>query len=320
MRIDIALKLRPFSHNSGTICLIPYSTWQVQVFVSRLYFTNLAGLEKKGLDLPIEGPVKGFTVMQDLQKGSIEVFGRGPHEYFHYTLTAGQLSFKQGETIALPFIKKVEIPPLEKKVSFGVHKKQDWEQIRKRSDCAEFFPFWVRLAQLIPFQSLPKEPLGTMLLLKEGRLDLFFEAGFCGLLSPRFQDEHYLGLVPDVTTDFCPLGLLHEGARQIEALFFQEEGISWHFLPALPKELHAGRWTGLETKEGHQIDFEWSKKTLKKVIIHPLKDSAILLKLPSQLKTFRLRTQLRQKGKVLKCGESLAVREGQTIFLDRFCK
>lgn len=305
MHIKIAAKLRPFSHRPGIRCLIPYSTWEAQIFPAKIFFHNLASGQREELSIPLSGPVKGFTVLQDLEKGRIEVFGKTKEGYFRNFLNADELSF----------IQRQELPESQKRLSLGFHKKQDWDLIQRRGEMGEIFPFWLRLAELIPEIPLPEEPIGTSQLLRQGHLALTFQAAFQGILCPRLQDENHLGLIPDIEVDpmISPLGLLHEGARQIEALFFKDEDDTLSFLPKLPKEFHAGRFINLKTRHGDLIDMEWSKKELKKVIIRPASTRSIRLKLQSQIHSFRV-----QKNSSSQRDQALELQEGKTLYLDRF--
>ncbi|MDN3505713.1 MAG: hypothetical protein P0S96_00590 [Simkaniaceae bacterium] len=293
MRIQITTKFRPFSHRPGIRSLIPYTTWEAQVFPTKVFLRDLKNGKTKELTI---APSTKFTVMLDLEKGRLLVCGK-------------ELS-----------LEKQSLFPSKKRLYMGVHKKQDFEMIKRRSDMAEVFPLWLKLSQLIPEVALPSKPIGTMQLLEEGRLEDFFQAGFQGLFCPRLKDENYLGLIPDFDppNNLCPLGLLHEGARQIEELFFFADKNTWHFLPALPKEFHAGRFIHLETLEGDELDIEWSKKQLKKVIIRPITSREIKLSLKKGLKTFRIRKSLRQSGELAKGAVSL--KAGQTLYLDRFTR
>lgn len=295
MRIKIASKLRPFSHLPGIRCIIPFSTCEAQIFPTKIFFHDLATGKREEQSLPVQGPVKGFTVLYDMEKGRLEVFGKAQSGYFRHFITADR---------------KVQLPPSQKRLSLGFHKKQDWELIQRRAEMGEIFPYWLRLAEIIP--EVPFEPIGTGKLLAEGKLELTFQAAFQGMLSPRLNDENYLGLIPEIATDKSPLGIIHEGARQIERLFFYEEKGIFHFLPKLPKELHAGRFINIPTAAGDVIDMEWSKKELKKVVIRAGKMRTIHLKLQSQLHKFRL------NKKIYPSDQPLELQEGKTYFLDRF--
>lgn len=308
MRIVIAQKFRPFSHTPGTCCLIPNTTWQARIYPAKIFFHNLARKGAKEIDLDIKGPVKGFTILLNLEMGRIEVFGRGKEGYFRYFITPEKYSFLQSYDLKTP----------KMKLSMGIHKNQDWDLIQRRMDMAEIFPFWLLMAEWIPMHPLPE--LGTGILLKNGELELTYRTAFQGILCPRLKDENYLGIIPDldIPKDMSPLGIIHEGARQIKQLFFQEEGDIWHFLPHLPKEFHSGRLIHLESKQGDEIHIEWSKKALKKVIIKPSTCRTISLKLQKGLKSFRMRTHLRQKGSRKTIEIPLEARK--TLYLDRFMR
>lgn len=305
MRIAIALRLRPFSHTPGARCLIPYTTWEVEAFPALLRFHNLETGEKKEVPLAIKGPLKGFTLFQDLERGRVELIRKGEDKLF---ITPE----------AFPFLEKVDLPPSTTRFSFGVHKKQDWDLVSRRCEMTEIFPFWVRLSQLIPPAALPQEKGGTLPLLEKVEDGLFFQAGFQGILSPRLNDERHLGITDETPIADSPLGLLHKGAEQILRLFFLEEKGEWHILPHLPKEFHAGRIVSLITMEGDRIDLEWSKKRIKKMVLRPTSSQTIQLVLKKGLKSFRVRKSMRQKGERVAANEPLSLKPNQTLFLDRF--
>ncbi len=290
--------------------MIPYTTWEVEVFPTKLKFRNLSNGKIEERDVPVQGAVKNFTILLDLEKGKLEVFGTGKEGYFRYTIDEEKF----------PFLLRQKQPVCKKRLSLGNHKKQDWELIQKRCDLAEIFPFWLRLAALIPEVPLPKKGVGTTVLLEEGKLMETFQAAFQGILSPRLEDENHLGLIPEETipASFSPIGIIHEGARQIQNLFFVEEKNKWHFLPSLPKELHAGRFIFVETVDGDVIHLEWSKKELKGVIIDPAKTRSIDLVLQSSLKSFRIRKSLRQRGVKANRNQPLELVEKQRLYLDQF--
>lgn len=310
MRIQIKEKFRPFSHEPGTICLIPRTAFEARIYPAKIFFRNLETFEEKEVALDTLGPVHGFTVHVDLERGEVSVFGRSKRGHFRYLLDEKQF----------PFLKKTEIPHSKKRLHLGVGKAQDFSLMRRRMDMAEIFPFWLKMAYLIPKVDLPKKAIGTMVLLEEGKLDLAFQASFQGIFSPRLSDENFLGLIPESKKiqGVSPIGILHEGARQIEELFFQEQEETWNFLPNLPKEFHAGRFVQIETKVGDLIDIEWSKKSLKKAVIRPAKTRDVSLGLKRGLKSFRIRKSPRQKGEI--ASKNVALEAGKLLYLDRFTK
>lgn len=122
----------------------------------------------------------------------------------------------------------------------------------------------------------------------------------------------------EVPKNLSPIGLLHEGAKQIRSLFFREEENTLHLLGSLSKEFHAGCFVGLKTLYGDIVDLQWSKKQLKKVIIHPGKTRSIRLHLQKAIRSFRLRKHVRQKGERCTREQTLELTSGQKIYLDRF--
>lgn len=328
MRITIKTRFTPFSHEAGIRCLIPGTTWEAQVFPTLIQFTNLAGNSTYSLPIARKGPVQGFTVQQDLEKKQIRIFGRAPDGHFcsYIKRKERKLLFDHKE---LPITLSLESPPESKeRLSLGIHKKQNWQRMMERLDPCELWPFWLYLAHQIPVVQLEK--LGSYCLLaaceKASKLDLIslwrsvFLGCFQGILSPRLRDENHLGLFPESTIlpNHSPIGLLHEGSRLIRSLFFLEQGELIYLLPTLPPECHAGRFLGLQTTIGDRFDLEWSKKTLKKVIIHPVSTHVLSLKLPKGIHYFRLRASLKERGEKIAREELIYCKAGQRLFLDRF--
>jgi hypothetical protein len=339
MSIKIRERLYPFSHLPGILCLIPRSCLIVQVFPTLLRFSN-------GIEIPLElgGPIQGFTVEQDLEKGRITVYGRAFQGYFRYWIE------QEEKAVALrfdkfPFLKEdhliphlmEEIPPSKERLSLGMHKAQNWELIRRRSDLKEIFPIWLRLGKLLP--ELPEIAcdVGTLQLLKickekvaakekeaiaQSFLNLFL-AGFSDMLVPRLEDTQFQGLVPEgkaATSESSPLLLLKQGATCIRSLFFQEEKDQLFLLPCLPKEFNCGRYLGLTTLSGDELDLEWSKKTLRRLILRPAHSRSIKLVLQKELKSFRVRTSLQDRGQRQNADEPLRVVAGTQLLLDCFQK
>lgn len=307
MRITIRQPLKPFSLQPGFRCLIPLTTWEAHIFPTKALLSDLSSNQKEEIPLPFGGKLDGFRVTVDLEKGRIEVVSKRTKPFY---LTAESFS----EINAMPLSQS------KKRLSLGIHKKQDADLILRRGDMAELFPFWLRIADLIPEVSLPAEPVGTMHLLSPKSLPELALAGFEGFFCPRLSDPMHLGLVESemVPNGASPIGLLHEGARLIESLFFVQNGDSIHILPQLPKEFHAGRFVHLETREGDRFDLEWSKKELKKVVLRPAVERDISLCLQSKLKSFRVRTDLRARGHRVQSKKPFFIKPGQVLYCDRF--
>jgi hypothetical protein len=111
MRITIAERLRPYSHSPGVSCILPGSSYQVQIFPCLIRFYNLSRLNSPligEVSLQLKGPVQKFTVLNDLEKGWITVFGHTSTGFIRYHL----YSQKHGKEIGL-FIEKAPEEGLE---------------------------------------------------------------------------------------------------------------------------------------------------------------------------------------------------------------
>lgn len=202
MRITIAERLRPFSHLPGTSFVLPGSALSMEIFPTLFRIFDLSeGMPdlKAEIILDLNGPIEGFTAIQDLENGSLRVFGESAEGYFRYTVKAvnegkgisvtvekaptGAMLFtcigrwdpsknlpvNAGETIVFPkSISSEEIKPCvlgsTERLSLGSHKKQDWELVSRRLSFAEIFPLWYRLGQVIT-QPASTELYGISLLL-----------------------------------------------------------------------------------------------------------------------------------------------------------
>jgi hypothetical protein len=101
----------------------------------------------------------------------------------------------------------------------------------------------------------------------------------------------------------------------IRSLFFIQNERRVQFLPHLPISFHAGRFLGLQCPGIGRVDFEWSKKLLKRVLICANTSGEVLLELQKEIETFRV-----NKKKKIKRGEPLLLEAGKTYHLDRFEK
>ncbi len=300
MKISIAQRLHPFSHLPGASCIIPGSAWQVTVFPTLLKFYNLQTGKEEEENLPWTGPVKNFTVQQDLEKGEVIITGKTVEGYKRHVIKRGNL------------------PPHVERLSLGSHKSLDWEMVKRRSDLCDILPVWFRLGQMVPKDGKIDFPSDFDKLEVVPFLEMVFHAYFSGILVPRLFDEEHQGIfLEGKTIATAPLALLSEGAHWIRSLFFQDD---FRFLPHLPPQFPAGRLTHLRTTEGDEVDLEWSKKLLRRVVIRPGKSREVTLYFQKGLRSFRVRRGLKDRGERQAVEESLLMEEGKMIFLDRFEK
>lgn len=358
MKITVAESLRPFSHALGASCIVPFSAWKLIAFPTRLQLENIRSGETIDLRLSLTGPIKEFTVQQDLEVGFVKVFGFAAEGYFRYRLEQQEEGLflimekvpsigitisianiaeqvKEPKKILLSNLREENVGKPFERLSLGQNKSQDWSSIRKRLSLAEIFPHWLRLGQVVPGVISQERPEGILELLKKCKeaasacdkkeitrsFTNLFLAGFSGIMVPRLADEEYQGITSEC---FSPssdaLKLLSEGADAIRSLFFQEKEGIYHLLPCLPSEFHSGRLLGITTVEGDIIDLEWSKKLLRRVIIKVNADKELALSLQKDLKRFRMKKGLKQKGSFLEVGVRIRCSKGDVLYLDNFQK
>lgn len=300
MKIQIAARFRPFSHLPGASCVLPGSCVVIEAFPTLL---RIGPQEWK---MPLTGPVHGFTLQQDLEKNVVFVFGRAKEGYFRLRLQAHddgvQIISEKGPLSSDKINVKMRRAPLgaPERLSLGSHKAQDWDLVQRRLGLKEILPLLFFLGQKIPKVG-PQKLSGTATLLQwpdkrdalEEALLRLIQAGFKGMLVPRWIDDQYQGLSPDTPTLGDPFFILQEAARQIRSLFFEQNERRLAFLPRLPISFDAGRMVGLIAPGIGTIDFEWSKKRLRRVVLYANTSGEVLFDLPKEIATFRI--QRKQK-------------------------
>jgi hypothetical protein len=361
MKIPIAQRLHPFSHAAGTQFLVPRTSLAVQIFPTRLNFSDLEGrLEPFFLTLDFSGPIQGFTAEVDLERGLLSVFGMTQTGYMRYQLCAREgsllltmektpgervvcrhsrcaeeISFQRGESKSVcPSLKNiVEIVPQER-LSLGMHRAQDWDLVRRRLECKEIFPFWLSMANHTPAAENIVEEASLLNACKnkieqrqrESVLEAFehlFLAAFEGVLTPRWVDSDYQGIgsqFPTTAPSISSLPLLTQSGQLIRSLFIEESSGEVSLLPCLPPQFHCGRMIRVRTSRGEVLDFEWTKKTLRSVLIHSASGGPLTLKFPKGIRSFRATCgkQVLKKVNVDAEGRAaLSLEAGKTLQLDR---
>lgn len=321
--IEIKERLRPFSHLPGTRCLIPGTEYIVEAFPALIRIYEKEELVKV-LPLEIEGPLKQFTVMQDLERGCVVVFS----ERYHFQILPD---------LEIVTTKHPHLPPLsnQERLSLGSHKKQDWNEIKKRGDFRDIFPLWFRLGSLLNLipRAIPEE--GIFSLIEEGKQALLahqpeklvpifqklYLAGFESLMVPRIKDTDYQGIVPlGPLPQSSPLYLLTEGAILIRSMFLLSSGNEIAILPNLPPEFFAGRMLHLKCAPYGELDLEWTKKMVRRVEFRAKQDGEIQFYFHPSIKTFRVRESKKDRGHHVTAGQPLAIKSGCSYLLDRFQK
>lgn len=315
--LKITEKLRPFSHQPGTSCLVPGSDWICRAFPAML---NI-----QGVDFPIRvtGPVREFTVQMDLERNCLWIWGISKEGHFRFKLAADEIGlsllvdrcpksgleigshkFKAKEKILLMSGGCFRLPKKIERLSLGNWKAQDWDLVRRRNLVYEWVPVLYALGQKTPHTGDAKG----------GPLDLldkpteFFHAAFTGILVPHLIDPLHQGLFPEDGLG-NPLALLTLAYKKIRSFLIQEERI----LPDLPSDWDCGRILGLETQYG-PLDLEWTKGAIRQMILHPEKSGEVDFVFSKPVKSFRF------NGERVEQGGSLAVESGKKYIFDRFQK
>lgn len=360
VKIQLTEKYRPFSHEAGTALLIPKSFWKVTAYPARLMLENLISIgahEVLTILSQMDGPLASFTVMQDLEKDWVRVFGSGKKGYFSYRLVAsaheiilfvercpkeglffdfeGEVrNLKRKEELIIPTITPAFSLKSSEKVYFGSSKKQDWSLVKRRLSLEEILPIWFQLGKQIPKH--PILEVGTSRYLKTcadhltqknrdqiGRAFLeLFKVGFEGILCPRLIDTDYQTRPSDeeIPQEASSLLLLGEGARLIRKLLVDISDQEVEILPCLPKEVHSGRFVGIECGQGLLMDLEWSKKLIRRLTLHPKKDQTVIFIFQKPVTSFRLRLGRKGRGKQVPVGTPLELKKDTFYILDRFQK
>ncbi len=261
-------RLRPFSHLPGARCLIPGTSTEVVAYPTKLIVGG------KELLLGVEGPLKTFTLMQDVERGCVTIFSE---KYCMHIWPDGEVSEKK--------------PPAgnPERLFLGCTKKQEWEEMKRRIDMCEIFPLWFQLGQKM-------EAKGSFSLLEECQeavashrperivpaFKRLFQVGFGGLMVPRRRDEDFQGICLDEVEGDTAI-LLSEGSRLIRSCFLEGE----HLLPNLPPEFPAGKLCT------DQIDIEWTKKQVRRVVVRSATEPTLIF--PRAIKRYRVT----KKGEML---------------------
>jgi hypothetical protein len=322
MKIKIAARLKPFSHTPGASCVIPGSCAVIEAF------PTLLRIQDRDWKMPLTGPVSGFTLQQDLEKNCVYVFGKAKEGYFRVRIEARGDGFEihsekgplKSDRIAAE-VSCISKSALER-LSLGNHKAQDWDQLQRKGDLKEVLPILFFLGQKTPL--IPPQPFsGTARLLSlpsdrillAPALEAFFKAAFKGILVPRLTDDQHQGLVSEEPVEGNPFFLLQEGAKMIRSLFFKQNERRLFFLPNLPIPFDSGRMLGIQAPGIGEIDLEWSKKILRRVILRPFAPGEVLFELQKEIKTFRVGKKKKQRR-----DEPLLLEPGTIYHLDRFEK
>jgi hypothetical protein len=296
MKIAIAQKLRPYSHIPGAMCALPGTRFIVEAFPTLIRIENL--------EIPIgDAPAPEFTLQQDLESNCVWVFSKK----YRLRIKARADGIECNDRF-FPIQMDFHLPEQWERLSLGKQKAQDWDLVWRRFDLAEILPVLYGLGQKIP--AVPPQPhTGTARLL-DGDLEPLCRAAFHKILVPRLRDDQRQGYCADEQALGNPFYLLQEAAQRIRSRFFRQQERRLRFFP--DSSFPAGRMTNVQAPGIGTLDFEWSKRRLRRAIIRAVSDGETLLEGCS----FRMKTDPKEKGK--RRAEAFFAESGKTYFLDQF--
>ena len=331
--IQVRDRFRPFLHLAGSFCMIPTSNWAVKA-----YPTNVQLFCEKALLSIIwhlTGPVRGFTLQQDLEKDCVYIFGKAQEGYFLFEIThreekivlllkrgfsigyeeeKGQGILKRGESLQFFVGEKPYERRFIERLSLGVHKKLDWELVQRRNDLKELLPVLFFLGQ----KSFPYLEKSLFVPKSEEDFEGLIQSYFTSLCMPQREKAFGLGLASKSFSLSVPLGgILFQMYRSIRSLFLQEKDQSVSLLPHLFSPFLSGRALGLQTRFA-LFHLEWRNRKLRRVQIKALLDGPLPLLFPKEIKKFRLRQSQEKRGSEMSCTDSLFLACGKVYYLDKF--
>lgn len=221
-------------------------------------------------------------------------------------------------------------PQKIERLSLGSSKKQEWDQVAKRNRMEEILPHWMHLGQQVPSVSMGNEPslfqsLQEAVSAKRIReivplMQSVTATGFEGMLVPRLFDDSHQGFDIPPQAANSPIALLHEGYLLIKKMLLSYSKGSLMVLPALPPEFHCGRMVDVTIDALGEVDIEWAKKEIKKIVIRSNSQADLTLALAKGIKSFRVRRSKADRGQRFDVGSALLQEVGGVYLIDRFEK
>lgn len=338
MQLTIFDKFRPFSHAAGASYLLPGTTLAFTIYPTRIEWRNLATSGSDNhLVLKATGPVHGFTSQLDLEKGVIYVWGLATEGYYKYRIQPREGNFVivpiKGRVLEGEFVEEgVEFQPTLpiEQLHLGISKKQEWELVHRRCDVAELLPFWYALAQQIPASNCDCTPSLYAVCKKliaereitaiSAAFKSLYLAAFGGVLIPRLNDEDYQGFTLPPFEAASPTAILTSGGELIRSLLFTATPPLVQVLPSLPVEFHSGRAIRLKIAHLGEVDLEWTKKLIRRLVFRCAKETNLQFIFQKELRRFRLREVGSRQDQIISCGTSLDFKAGRVYLLDNFQK
>ncbi len=341
--IQIADRLKFFSHTPGHLVMIPGTHVHAKVFPTALFLKDDAGVQVEVL-FDLKGPIDPFTVEQDLERREVRIYGEAQQGYYRLKLamdetslklffektpalgiSIGEKTYMSGDVLELMQNVAVFKEPFQERLFLGSSKKKETDSIRRRKDLREVFPLWHLLGAITPHLEEKPLPLLEEAIEKKDKkaiLDLFSQiylAYFSSGLVPRKEDEERQGFA--VLEGVNPRSLLQKGSSYIRSLFFQEKEDGLHILPCIIPLFVCGKMIQIKTQSGCTVDIEWTKHRLRRMCIKVSQDQTLKLHFGSDVESFRVKTSAKDRGRIFPGkGSAISVKEGDILSLDLFQK
>jgi hypothetical protein len=339
MKISISQRCRPYSHEPGASCLVPHTCWAVQAFPCLIRLIDCEkndSTERIDVALSLTGPVREFSVQQDLEKGYVSVWGVAREGRYQIRIEASEThigmyvdrapsggliaagrNFQKGEFLLWPIRRFYKADALER-LSLGKHRGADWDAIWRRFDLKDILPVLFYLGQQVPRISAAP-PCGVFRLL-EGDWEPFLRAGFFSILCPRLTDSQHQGLLESETipSEASACRLVTGAAEKIRRLLVNQKGME----VCIPKQnlFPCGRMTNVHLDQIGRIDFEWRQYLVRQMIVRASHSAEVNFIWPKAVHSLRLRQNLSDRGRCVDAGKSLLLEAGKVYYLDRFQK
>ncbi|MBF8263407.1 MAG: hypothetical protein HW387_1072 [Parachlamydiales bacterium] len=336
MKITIAQRYRPYSHDNGAMCLIPRTCWAVQAFPAMIRLQDLGSGEPAAtieIPLALHGLFREFTIQQDLEKGCVFIWGIAREGRYRLRLEAlmGKIKLSAEKTpdggiaIADRCLQKNEsiswdIPgPFRsveaiERLSLGSHRSQDWADVWRRMDLSDILPILFHLSQWTPIAAMdPEQPIARL-------WEEFLRAGFGSILVPRLQDPEYQGLLSTdaVPANASPCALISYAGEQIRKRFVEQDQNCVSILPSC--EFTFGRFTDIQLPGIGTVDLEWAKGTIQCMSLRASVHVKVCWRFSPSIQSYRLRENLHGKGIKKSVDVELELEAGKNYYLDRFQK
>jgi len=361
MKIHISSNYKPYTHSLGKPLVLPASNFCLKIYPQKIVVDDLYTQKSNVLTIKnnLIGPVKDFTVQQNINGCFVDVWGFTKCGYFGYRIQALQNSqgltikplgqtqkaiaweldgegyhnrnqdcdfFSLNEAFEDNLVQACQIEIL----NLGNNKQQDWDLIHRRFDLTEILPLWYALGQRSPNCSIGKGPSlfsqceQTIVEKQNDQIEASFmslyRAGFTGMLCPQLYDTNYQGFTVVPIESTTSLALLSEGAKLIRSLFVTQNDLVINLLKALPPQFDCGRMVNVNLDNVGTFDLEWTKKTIRRLIIRATHNTEIKLNLQSKVKEYRMLNREGLHGIVKTNGDFITLKEDHTYFFDNFKK